>query len=486
MNEIIYKIKNYIRSAWRFRWQAIIASWIVAVIGWSVVFTLPSKYASEAKVYVDTESVLRPLLQGSAILVDVNRRPIPGTRETENFYTIAFEYSDRFMAQRVVKVLLDIFVESALGDTRIESDAAQQFLQKQIVDYESRLLEAENKLTEFKRQNVDTLPRDNGGIFPRLETARTELEAVQLEYKEAKIRRDELKNQYDTTLAEEQRRQEQLGISAAADTPMGRRLLAMQTRLDDLLLRYTEEHPDVKELKSKIEELRKQAASQPPSASAPVSRSNTGSTSALEELKLAYRQSEVELRAVTLRRNEYQERVSELKKKLDTLPKVEAELTRLNRNYSINKENYQELVQRLESAKMSERADEAGDSLKFRVVEPPKVPLLPVGPKRLLLSIGTLIVALGIGGALAFLMSQLKPVYFDIRTLSTELEFPVVGQVSRVMTDDVKTKRRMAISGFITMFVLLIVLFVAIVAIYVLGLREDILLLMQQNGLLGG
>jgi polysaccharide chain length determinant protein (PEP-CTERM system associated) len=537
MNEIIYKIKNYIRSAWRFRWQAIIVSWIVAVIGWSVVFMLPSKYASEAKVYVDTESVLRPLLQGlavqndmnqrlhlmtrtllshenlkkllmltdldhkaasredeerlidwlrRAILVDVNRRPIPGTRETENFYTIAFEYDDRFMAQRVVKVLLDIFVESALGDTRIESDAAQQFLQKQIVEYESRLLEAENKLTEFKRQNVDTLPRDSGGIFNRLETARTDLEAVELEYKEARIRRDELKNQYDTTLAEERRRQERLGFNAASNTPTGQRLLAMQTRLDDLLLRYTDQHPDVKELKSKIEELRKQAASQPPTTSAPVTGSNTGGSSALEELKLAYRQSEVELRAVSLRRSEYQERVRELKKKLDTLPKVEAELTRLNRDYSINKENYQELVQRLESAKMSERAGEAGDSLKFRVVEPPKVPLLPVGPPRPLLTVGIFIVALGIGGALAFLLSQLKPVYFDTRTLSTELEFPVVGQVSRVMTDDVKTQRRMAISGFITMFVLLVLLFFAIVAIYKFGLREDILLLLQQNGILGG
>ncbi|MCG8021534.1 MAG: chain length-determining protein, partial [Candidatus Thiodiazotropha weberae] len=420
----------------------------------------------------------------NTIVVDVNRRTIPGTRETENFYTIAFEYGDRFMAQRVVKVLLDIFVESALGDTRIESDAAQQFLQKQILEYESRLLEAENKLTEFKRKNVDTLPRESGGIFTRLESARADLETVQLEYKEAKIRRDELKNQYNTTLAEEQRRLESLGLSAASTSPMGQRLLAMQTRLDDLLLRYTDQHPDVQELKSKIEELRKQAASQP-ATTAPVSSSTPGVSSALEELKLAYRQSEVDLRAISLRNDEYQGRVEEIRKKLDTLPQVEAELTRLNRDYDINKENYQELVQRLESAKMSERADEAGDNLKFRVVEPPKVPLLPVGPKRLKLTIGVLIIALGIGGALAFLLSQLKPVYFDMRTLGTELEFPVVGQVSRVMTDEVKVKRRMAIGGFITMFVLLILLFIGIVAVYMFGLRDDILLILQQSGLIG-
>jgi hypothetical protein len=205
----------------------------------------------------------------------------------------------------------------------------------------------------------------------------------------------------------------------------------------------------------------------------------------LEELKLAYRQSEVNLRAIRLRAREYQSRVDEAKMKLDTLPKVEAELTRLNRDYKINKENYQELVQRLESAKMSEQADAAGDNLKFRVVEPPTVPLFPVGPKRLLLTIAVLIVAFGIGGGIAFLMSQIKPVYFDMRTLGTELEFPVLGQVSRVMTDDVKMKRRMAISGFVTMFLLLIVLFVGIAAIYTIGLREDILMVIKQSGLLG-
>ncbi|MES9830773.1 MAG: XrtA system polysaccharide chain length determinant [Candidatus Thiodiazotropha sp. DIVDIV] len=537
MNDIIFKIKNYIRSAWRFRWLAISISWAVAIMGWGVVFVLPDKYESEAKVYVDTESVLRPLLQGLAvqndmnqrlhlmtrtllshenlkklmmltdldhkatsreeeeqliawlrktIVVDVNRRPIPGSRETENFYTIAFEYDDRFMAQRVVKVLLDIFVESALGDTRIESDAAQEFLQKQIVEYESRLLEAENKLTNFKRKNVDTLPRENGGIFTRLDSARSDLETVQLELKEARIRRDELKRQYTTTLAEEQRRSDSLGLSAASNSPMAQRLLAMQTRLDDLLLRYTDQHPDVQELKSKIEELKKQAANSPRVAPVPISSgSSSGATSALEQLKLAYRQSEVDLRAIRLRANEYQNRVNETKKKLDTLPQVEAELTRLNRDYNVNKTNYQELVQRLESAKMSEQADEAGDNLKFRVVEPPTVPLFPVGPKRLLLTIGVLIVALGMGGGIAFLLSQFKPVYFDMRTLGTELEFPVLGQVSRVMTDDVKMKRRVAISGFITMFLLLILLFISIAAIYVVGLREDILMMVKQTGLFG-
>ncbi|MCU7906285.1 MAG: chain length-determining protein [Candidatus Thiodiazotropha sp. (ex Epidulcina cf. delphinae)] len=532
MNEITLQIKNYIRSAWRFRWSAIVFSWVVAICCWAVIFALPNQYQSVAKVYVDTDSVLRPLLQGLAVqnnmnqrlhlmtrtllsydnlktllletdlgylatteeereqLIDwlrekidiqVNRRQIPGAQVTENFYTIEFVYSDRFMARKVVQVLLDIFVESALGDTRVESDAAQIFLQQQIREYETRLVEAENKLTDFKRQHVDTLPRDSGGVFHRLDEARGDLEEVSLQLKEATIRRDELKRQYATTLAEEEKRHEELGMSAAVSSPTAQRLLAMQTKLDELLLRYTEQHPDVQELLSKIDELKARSSRtgglNAPSASATVS-------TALEELKLAYRRSEVDLRTISLRHREYQKRVSELRKKLDTLPQVEAELTRLNRDYNINRENYQELVQRLESAKMSEQADEAGDNLKFRVVEPPKIPILPIGPKRLLYSAAALILALGLGGAVAFLFSQMMPVYFDTRTLSADLEFPVLGQVTRVMTDEVMMKRKLAVSGFISAVFLLFLIFVVIVVVYATGFREDIILVIKQSGIL--
>jgi polysaccharide chain length determinant protein (PEP-CTERM system associated) len=245
----------------------------------------------------------------------------------------------------------------------------------------------------------------------------------------------------------------------------------METRLDELLLRYTEEHPSVKELRATIAELKEKEAK----AGVVKSQSSTQPVStALEELKLAYRQSEVNLTAIRLRKNEYEKRVEDLKAKLDILPKVEAELTRLNRDYEINRSNYQELVQRLESARMSEQADQAGDNVKFRIVEPPQVPLLPVGPKRLILSSAILLLALGTGGGLAFLLSQIKPVYFDPHLLRKETEVPVLGQVSRVWTREMALKRRVAVPGFGMSVALLMTVFIMILLTYKLGYREEI------------
>ncbi len=511
MNELIATLKDQIRSAWRFRWAAIIAAWIIAIIGWAKVFIMPDNYHSEAKVYVDTESVLRPLLKGLAVQTDLQQKLQLMTRtllnnenlekvmreadldleattvkerqaiidklredvqiETQrrqNFYSISYEYKDPYVAKKVVETLLNIFVEAALGDTRVESDTAQKFLIVQIKEYETKLLEAENRLTEFKRRNVDTMPGQSGGVFGQLQRAQGELQDIDLELKEAHIRRDELKRQFQRTADEEEARRRQGEV--IAETPTGRRILAMETRLDELLLRYTDAHPDVQELKATIAELKAQDNSTRVVPS-PLSQNVSG---ALEELKLAYRQSEVELTAIQLRKQEFQKRVDELKQKLDVLPKVEAELTRLNRDYEINRNNYQELVQRLESAKMSEQADQAGDSVKFRIVEPPKVPLLPVGPQRFLISIGILIFALGAGGGVAFLLSQFKPVYYDSSLLSKQSGFPVLGQVSRIWTDRLAFKRRAEVVGFGVSVALLIVVCMAILLTYQMGFREEI------------
>jgi polysaccharide chain length determinant protein (PEP-CTERM system associated) len=511
MNEQILTLINHIRSAWRFRWQALLTTWLVALIGWGVVFILPDKYESTASVYVDTENVLRPLLKGLAVETDMqqrlqlmthtllnnenlekviretdldlqattveerqaliaklNKSIKIDTQQRENFYTISYTNKDPYIAKKVVETLLNIFVEAALGDTRMESDTAQKFLGAQIKEYEKRLVAAENRLTEFKRKNVDTMPGQSGGVFNQLQTAQSELRDVELELKEAQIRRDELQRQFQTTRAEEEARRRQ--GQAVAETPTGKRILAMETRLDELRLRYTEEHPAVQELKDSIAALKAQASNES-TAGRP---SNQANSSALEELKLAFRQAEVNLTAIRSRRNEYKKRIDELKQKLDTLPQVEAELTRLNRDYDVNRTNYQELVQRLESARMSQQADQAGDNVKFRIVEPPKVPLLPVGPKRILLSIGVLLAGLLVGGGAAFLISKAKPVYYDPNRLRNDTGFPVVGQVSRVRTTSVALKRRIEVMGFSAGLSVLFIIFVVILLTYQLGYREEI------------
>ena len=50
---------------WHRRWIGLAAAWIAALIGIAVVYRIPERYEATARVFVDTESLLKPLLAGS-------------------------------------------------------------------------------------------------------------------------------------------------------------------------------------------------------------------------------------------------------------------------------------------------------------------------------------------------------------------------------------------------------------------------------------
>ena len=64
LQEIIAEIREHIRGMWRYRWWALAAAWASLLIGSLVVFAVPDVYRASAKVFVDTNSLLKPLMQG--------------------------------------------------------------------------------------------------------------------------------------------------------------------------------------------------------------------------------------------------------------------------------------------------------------------------------------------------------------------------------------------------------------------------------------
>ena len=71
MNELYNQITLYANSLWRRRWYALATAWLVCLIGWALVATMPNVYISSGRIYVDTANVLGPLLRGLVVESDV-------------------------------------------------------------------------------------------------------------------------------------------------------------------------------------------------------------------------------------------------------------------------------------------------------------------------------------------------------------------------------------------------------------------------------
>lgn len=510
MNELLTQLTTYARTIWRYRWHAQGVAWLLCVSGWVTVYFLPNQYEATARVYVDTQSMLRPLLQGLTVQTNVNEeiqaimrtllsRPnlekvarmsdldtaaktpeeldlllnrlgkkiVLNNAGRENLFSISYTYDKPDTAKQVVQSLLTVFVESSLGDTRKDNSAAQQFIDEQIAEYESKLLAAEERLKEFKRQNVSVMPSEGRGYYDRLQSETAILERAKLDLAEAERRSDELRRQLDGE-------EPTFGLTLQEPikmvvSPNEVRLQTLQARLDELLLRYTDAHPDVSALRKQVIELQEQDKKfrEAQAESRPKSSTSLETNPVYQRLKIALGESDANAASLGVRVNEYRNRVTQLNKLVDTVPQVEAELARLNRDYAVNKQNYETLIARRESAKISESAEQSSDALKFKIVDPPRVSFKPVSPNRLMLSTAVLFGGIGAGLFFAFFLSQVKPTFDHVKAVTEATQVPVLGAVSMVSTSATRNRARIEIISFTTMMLALFIVYGMYLAVQV-------------------
>jgi len=223
--------------------------------------------------------------------------------------------------------------------------------------------------------------------------------------------------------------------------------------LNDLLTQYTEDHPDVQALRARIAEVKARTKDQDDSM---VGGSDDY---VYQELKFQLSKQQIEIGKQQLLLAEQQQKLKKLKESVDTIPQIEAELTRLNRDYEITRERYLSLVERKESARLSQKVEQNSSEINFQVVDAPVVPVLPSGPNRLLLLSAVLAVSLGAGVAWSLVMLLLFPTFVDTKQLRKLIDLPVLGSIGMQMTDEQQKIRLVRLRTYLLAITMLIASF---------------------------
>ncbi|MCK7583152.1 MAG: Wzz/FepE/Etk N-terminal domain-containing protein [Chromatiales bacterium] len=501
MHELLLQVFSYVRGIWRYRWLAVAVAWLIAISGWVYVSKLPDEYTASARVFVDTNTILRPLLQGLAIQPDLVQRvalmsrmllsrpnleriarmsdfdlnvrterdkevmldelrskiQLSGDRSNPSLYNIAFEHRDPGRAKQVVQAVVSIFIEQALTGDQAATTTAHSFLDQEIAEYESRLRQSEKELADFKRDNAGVLPGEQVNYYSTLEAAKAGLKDAELALREAIWRRDELSYQIENEDQMIQHNFDLMPLQQAEDP----RITAMQSKLDDLLLRYTERHPIVIELRRQIDELKEQSRKQlTASSSGSQLASNVRADTVYGNLRVALSEADAQVAALNARVEDYSKRVQQLAEKIDSIPTIEAKLKQLTRNYSTIAGQHSELLKRRESARLSTEVEKTVEGAKFRVVDPPFVPSKPSAPNRLALSAVVLLLAFGAGLGAALAIDLIRPIYDDRRILYQETGLPVFGSVGLVLSSTQRRRERMMLIPFVAATASLVVGFI--------------------------
>ncbi len=517
MNELIDMVLGYLRGIWRNRWYALVCAWLICVVGWVGVFMLPDQYEASARVYVDTQTILRPVLQGLTVDLNPNaqvdlitrtlfsrpnlekvaqmtgldiqakdpesmERLLRKLQQKINFttlgrsgdlFSISYEDRDAQLAKNMVQAVVTVFEKNLVGSTREGTDAAQQFLTEQIHEYELRLINAENRLKDFKIRNAGRMPSEGQTYYVRMQQAAVDLEAARLELAQSENRRNVLRQQLREALEQQLQGEGEVAIVL----PIDGRIQTLEQKLDELLIQYTDKHPDVNILRQTIIDLKQQREKERTQLAASLVESNINSGgrsprtySFLDEMRVKLAEEEANIASLQVRLNNFKRRYEELQDQVNILPQIEAELIALDRDYEVNRKKHDELVSRRESLRLSEQAEQSKQEVQFRVIDPPRVPPNPTGPKRFLLMTMVLGAGLGAGVGLAFLIAQLWPTFDSRASLTRITDIPVFGSVSAVLSPVALRRERRWIAAYVSLSGMLVVTYAGLVVVERIGI----------------
>jgi polysaccharide chain length determinant protein (PEP-CTERM system associated) len=531
-------LSRYARTLWRRRWWGLSVAWVICIVGWAYVMHLPDLYQAKTRVYVDTDSMLRPLMSGIAFdpnllsQVDVMHRTFLSTpnlqkvshltdldlaahtsaesaavvedlkqhvsieSQGDNLFSIAYTGPNRDTATKIVQSLLNVFVESNLGNTRQDIANAQSFIDQQLQSYDKQLNDLDKKIADFKAANLGALPGDSS-YASKLEMAREKLTATQDELSENQQKRqaiaDELASVPQLVDSYSSGPDQDSGFGPPLGPPLAsggsnskgdpvipttidaqERVTLLQRRLDALLADYTDQYPDVVTVKRQLEDAKARLATTkktekasgpntPPTG--PGTRHSMMPNPVYQQLQLQLASLDANIASLQSRVQVETASVSKWDGLAKSVPELGAELAKLTRDHDVIKKSYDDLLSRRESAKIGSDMATQTQPVQFRIIDPPAAPPAPVAPKRGLLLSAVLVGGILAGGALAFLLSQIDDAVITIRELRELAAIPVLGSIRRVKTAGVSKRQLFGVGGFATLTIALVVAFLSLLSL---------------------
>lgn len=475
---------SVVRAVWRRRWLGAITAWVAAVVLGVISLAIPERHEARARIYVDTQTVLKPLMTGLAFQPDIDQqvrmlartlisRPnverlardkdigLPQGDEAQmnrliddltkaikvelsggtNLYQISYRDVDPQRANRLVTTLVGLFMDTSADTKRRDSEEASRFLEEQIKSYEQKLTEAEGRLKDFKVRNLNvSVTTNNQDYFARMSLVTDDVNRLKVELAAAEQARDALKRELAST-------EPQMADAAEAAQPvvsftpeLDARLDGQRRQLDDLLRRYTEEHPDVQASRRTIRQLEEQRAREQEAARSSHTPNRVRAAAAaaaanpmFQRLRVSLAESEASVASLRAQLKSQLARLEEIKSQAGRVPQAEAEMAQLNRDYQIMQRNYEQLVTRREAASLGVKIDQQSTLADFRLVEPPRVQPKPVFPSRIQMAVVAMLLSLAIGVAAAYAASLLNPTFASEGELREFTKRPVLGVMTKVV-----------------------------------------------------
>jgi polysaccharide chain length determinant protein (PEP-CTERM system associated) len=384
------------------------------------------------------------------------------SRDTEAFY-VRFTYPDRDIATRVTERIGALFIDVNARDRGSVAEATNVFLETQLEQSRQRLEAQERKLKEFRERNAGRLPTQIESNMQAIQNVQLQLQAQVESTARDRDRKMMLERLYQNAQTEPTvappptPATNTTDVTATGGGSPEQRLAAAQDALARLETRYKPDHPEIARTKRGIAELEKQVAAERAARAAgtpalvTVSEAEQARRKRLQEM-----QAEIESLGRTIEFKEVEQQrlqatVREYQSRIEQTPAAESEMVGIMRDYSTQQEAYKGLLEKSEQSRVAAELERRQIGEQFRVLDPARPPLRPIGMRRLQLN------ALGLGfgfviGLLAAAFLELKDTTIHrVNDVADVFQLPVIAAVPAIVEpshrEKVKRRRWLALSA---------------------------------------
>src|SRR5215469_1794079 len=331
-------------------------------------------------------------------------------------FRIRYSASSPQMAQQVNSELTSLFIEENLKSQEQLSESTTAFLQSQLADARTKLEEQEAKVRAFKASHFGNLPSQVEANVQILSGLQAQLQNIQHALDEAnqhKLYLESLQQQYQSIQAS-------LGNgNSIGESPdmLDKELTNLRRQLEEARSRYTEDHPDVVQLKGKITKTEKlkqnidaQVANQQSTKStteidpAAATSVEHGSASPMMQIQSQMQANRLEIQNYRQREKQIESDIRSYQARLNLAPMTEQELADISRGYEESKAHYSSLLQKQNDSQLATSLEHRQQGEQFRILDPPSLPTRPSAPNHMMIGLAGLVLGLMAGiGLTAFL-----------------------------------------------------------------------------------
>lgn len=405
---------------------------------------------------INAEMLVKDFQDGTVIKV-VDK----GGKGTD-WFSVTYKDRDPKLARDYVNTLVNRYVEENISAKKEESYDANKFLFEQRNFFKEKMDAAEEKIMEYRKSKGIYVAVDEKMIVGEIKAAEENIEALKYQ----RIELEAKKNMTAKQLTEEKPYTVALFGKSKGGT-INDRLLMLQDKLNELLLKFTENYPEVIKVKAELEMLKKQALeSKTPDENTAGNETEMSAINPMyQKIKEELGKVDIELAALSAKEKHLREIIESKKEYLKNIPYERKTLADLEREKDTYKQIDNELVLKLGQSEVSKQMELQDKTENFRIIDPAILPTRPVSPNRVLIMLAGIAAGIVAGFGTVVLLNQHDRSIKTVEELKKAFHIPVLAVIPQIVTDNdiknIKSKDRKVYAfsiAYLSMICILIII----------------------------